>query len=91
DVYRRNLQRGYLEKMEGLMKDDQYTPSVNVRAMIGFTSVEVNQSDIRPIVRSELKLLRSKITQALPLHTDPITRLHLDDCLQRINHILDPK
>jgi hypothetical protein len=91
DVYRRNLQRGYLEKMEGLMKDDQYTPSANVRAMIGFTSVEVNQSDIRPIVRSELKLLRSKITQALPLHTDAITRLHLDDCLQRINHILDPK
>lgn len=91
DTYRRNLQRAHIERLEFLMKEELPPPAANIRSFSGYTAIDVSQSDIRPIVRGELKALRSQLTQALGRSTDTITRYHLDDCIQRINLILDPK
>ncbi len=91
DTYRRNLQRAHIERLEFLMKEELPAPAGNIRSFTGYTAIDVSQSDIRPIVRGELKALRSQLTQALVRTTDTITRYHLDDCIQRINVILDPK
>src|SRR6478609_90111 len=91
DTYRRNLQRAHIERLEFLMKEEVTPPPANFRSFAGYTAIDVSQSDIRPIVRGELKALRSQLTQALARTTDTITRYHLDDCIQRINVILDPK
>ncbi|GIV36472.1 MAG: glutaminyl-tRNA synthetase [Cyclobacteriaceae bacterium] len=91
DTYRRNLQRAHIERLEFLMKEEPAPPAQNLRAFMGSTPIDVSQSDIRPIARAELKALRSQITAAINRTRDPLTMYHLEDALQRINQILDPK
>ena len=90
DVYRRNLQRAYLERMEFLMTNEQTAPPANFRAFVGFTPVDVSQSDIRPLVRAELKTLRGQIRSAIARTSDRMSRYHLEDAVVRIDNILDP-
>jgi hypothetical protein len=87
-VYRRNLQRGYLERMQYLMTE---SPTVPAAARAFITSVNVPQSDIRPYVRGELETLKREINAALNRRLDGATRLHLQDALARIDDILNPK
>jgi hypothetical protein len=91
DTYRRNLQRGHIERLEWLMKEDPASASASVRSFTGGTPIDVSQSDVRPIVRAELKALKAQITAAVARTTDTMSKYHLDDCIQRINQILDPK
>jgi len=91
DTYRRNLQRAYLEKFEFLMREEQTVPAANVRASMGFTAIDLSQSDVRPLVRAELKKLRTQIVAAIPKTADMVTKYHLEDCIKRINLLLDPK
>ncbi|MBD1397558.1 zinc-dependent metalloprotease [Pontibacter sp. JH31] len=91
DMYRRNLQRGYLDRMEFLMKEEQRAVPTNMRAFAGVTSVNLSQSDIRPMVRGELTALRSQIRTSLSKTSDTMTKYHLQDALVRIDNILDPK
>ncbi|MFN4761703.1 zinc-dependent metalloprotease [Gillisia sp. Q332] len=83
--YRRNLQRAYIARMEYLMTEEQ-SP-----AMRRFgSSVDVAQSDIRPIVRGELVTLQRNIRNAANRSNDQLTRYHLLDALERIDLILNP-
>jgi hypothetical protein len=91
DPYRRNLQRAHIERLEFLMKEEPEVPSANARAFSGYTPIDLSQSDIRPLVRAELKKLRAQISSALVRTSDPLSKYHLDDCLERIKNILDPK
>jgi len=89
--YRRNLQRGYLERMNHLMTaevESEDVPDWAEDYMIQ-TPVDVSQSDIRAYVRNELTTLRGEIEQSLPRVDDETTRIHLQDVLVRIEHILD--
>ena len=91
DVYRRNLQRAHIERLEDLMKEEQIAIANNQKAAAGFTAINVKESDIRAIARAELKILRTKISAAIPLTNDTLSKYHLEDCVQRINQILDPR
>jgi hypothetical protein len=87
DTYRRNLQRGYLERMAWLMTEEPPTPPAFAAAFI--TAVDVSQSDIRPFVRGELTALRGQIQRVLQGNLDRATRYHLQDAVVRIDDILD--
>jgi hypothetical protein len=89
DIFRRNLQRGYLERLEFLMTSEAPTIAFGNFAAF-FTSVDVSQSDIRPFVRGELVSLRASIDAALRRNPDRATELHLRDAIVRIDDILDP-
>jgi hypothetical protein len=91
DVYRRNLQRGYLERMGWLMTEEP--PPAPSFFGAGFaTGVNVPQSDIRPFVRGELERLKRDINRALARGgLDRATRLHLQDAVVRIDKILKPE
>ncbi|WP_298544493.1 zinc-dependent metalloprotease [uncultured Aquimarina sp.] len=91
DVYRRNLQRAYLERLEFLMTKEQQPIPANFRRFVRRTNVDVSQSDIRPIVRAELKNLQRDIRNAIGRTADRMTRYHLQDATERISLILDPK
>jgi hypothetical protein len=88
DAYRRNLQRGYLERMEYLMTQEPPTPPAFFAGQL--TVVDVSQSDIRAFVRGELNALKRQAQQALGRRLDTATRYHLDDVVVRIDAILDP-
>ena len=57
----------------------------------GNTRVDVSQSDIRPLVRGELKALKSQIRNGLGRTSDTMTKYHLQDAIERFDIILDPK
>ncbi|WP_114491610.1 zinc-dependent metalloprotease [Candidatus Ulvibacter alkanivorans] len=89
DTYRRNLQRAYIDRMEHLMTEEQNIPDF-VRRFGGATAVEVSQSDIRPVVRAELKALQRDINRAIGRTSDRMSRYHLQDVDERIELILNP-
>ena len=86
DTYRRNLQRGYLERLEFLMTEEIETPS---SPFMRSTAVDVSQSDIRPVVRGQLEELRAEAVRAAERTRDRITRYHLQDVVVRIDRILE--
>ncbi len=83
-IYRRNLQRAYIERMEFLMKEEFKNNNSK-------ESYNVSQSDVRALVRGELSTLKKLIQTKKGLQTTPENNFHLEDCLARINAILDPK
>ncbi|MAL17242.1 MAG: zinc-dependent metalloprotease [Balneola sp.] len=84
DVHRRALQRAYVEEMEGLM-----TQEIQGNWWSG-PSVDVSQSDIRPIVRNQLNILNRDIASALRSGGfDRATRTHLEDLQARVQDVLD--
>ena len=89
DIYRRNLQRAYIERLEFVMKNEQPSVPAQFRRFFGGTRVNVSQSDIRAVVRAELKSLRTQLRNARG--GDSMSRIHIADALERVDAILDPK
>ncbi|MBO6795342.1 MAG: zinc-dependent metalloprotease [Balneolaceae bacterium] len=82
DVHRRHLQRAFIERMDYLMNEEP----------TGFfgRNVDVSQSDIRPIVRNQLSILRRDINNRINAgNIDRVTRVHLEDARHRIDELLD--
>ena len=98
DAFRRNLQRGYLDRLDWLMHEaemDTFDPpaSGNLRVRSYETpplnaQVHVSQSDVQMLVRDQLRLLRSEVQENLDAAPDRTTRIHLEDVLARIDRIL---
>ena len=69
DVYRRSLQKLYVEKLKSLIA----------------RSGSSNTGDMVSIAKAHAKSLRSGIKTRLQLPADDMTRYHLEDLLERIN------
>lgn len=89
-TYRRNLQRAYIDRMAHMMTEEQPTVPARFRRWVSRTDVDVAQSDIRPVVRGELRNLQRELRNAVGRSRDTMTRYHLQDALERVNLILDP-
>ncbi|GFD80823.1 glutaminyl-tRNA synthetase [Tenacibaculum sp. KUL118] len=91
DPYRRNLQRAHLDRLDFLLNKakDQKAPRSD-RGYFKQTAVTINQSDIKPVVRGELKRLQKDIKRSIPSVRNTITRYHLQDAADRIDTILNP-
>ncbi|WP_317170209.1 zinc-dependent metalloprotease [Winogradskyella eckloniae] len=88
DTYRRNLQRAHIDRLEYLMTAKNQSGRSR-SPYIKATAVNTSQSDIRAVVRAELKSLRSSLRAARG--GDSMSRIHIADAIERINLILDPK
>ena len=88
DAFRRNLQRGHIERLEYLMTQEA-PPVPSFFASFGFTGIDVSQSDIRAYVRGELETIKRDASVAQVRTRDNMTRLHLKDVIARIDDILD--
>jgi hypothetical protein len=91
DPYRRNLQRAHIARLEHLMTEEAREVPAAARAFFNVTPIQVSQSDIRPMIRGELQTLRDQSRRAIARTNDRTTRLHLEDIIVRIDHILDPR
>lgn len=90
NVFRRNLQRAYVERMEYLMTEELPDIPERFKDFIGWTDVDVSQSDIRPIVRDQLEKLLDDVQQAQGRIDDRISEAHLNSVEVRIEDILNP-
>ena len=95
DVYRRNLQREFIEVMES-----KIAPPPPAAAPAGGGGGGGGgrggggggiPGDVRALARGELAEVGTLIDQAIPKAADRVTRLHLEDLKVEIKRILDPK
>ncbi|NLU96317.1 zinc-dependent metalloprotease [Chitinophaga sp. Ak27] len=84
DVYRRNLQRAYVDNLTELVAPA--APSGNI--MFGSVA-NPSKSDAASIGRAQLVALRTELRAATG--GDGMTRSHVQDLIARINKALDPK
>ena len=84
DVYRRTLQREYLSRYESFLNMDQMGSSRN--------PINLKNSDIRPLIRTELAFLEQDLKQYLDKKIEnSIQRAHLEDAVIRIKQLLKYK
>lgn len=100
DTYRRNLQRAYLDQAHHLLHDAtsrhwQPPSSGNLRVSSETdpplaANLHIGQSDIRPLIREQLLLLRGELQRALAAGvSDRMTRIHYEDAIIRIGRATD--
>jgi hypothetical protein len=92
DVYRRNLQKAFVERLGSIVRPPSPASSSGGGIVITIGPlVDTKKNDIMSVAKGTLRTLKSQITAALPAYTDRMSRYHLQDMLDRINNILDPK
>ena len=89
DTYRRNLQRAHLDRLDYLLNEAKNQKGAN-SGYFKQSGININQSDVKSIARGELKRLQ-RDTKAASRKGNTITRYHLQDVVDRIDLILDPK
>jgi hypothetical protein len=100
DTFRRNLQRAYLEQAHHLLHEAEsrhWSPpeSGNLRVNRNDdpplnADLHIGQSDIRPLVRDQLRQLHGELERALAGGIeDRMTRIHLEDARVRIDKALE--
>jgi len=99
DTFRRNMQRAYLDQAYYLLheaKSEHWTPpdSGNLRVSRNDdpplnADLHIAQSDIRPLIREQLRLLRGELEAALKAGvSDRMTRIHYEDAIVRIDRAI---
>lgn len=93
DVYRRNLQKVYVAKLGDLAKPKP-APAMPANMPPGITvqitgGSNVANTDIQSLAKYQLKRLQDALTNALPTISDTWTKIHWEDCLDRIKGYLD--
>ena len=90
-VYRRNLQKAYIERMGYLINTDQSEIKGMDKYALKRTRLDINQSDIISVCRGKLGDLKSQIKKKVPTYRDQNSKYHLMDMINRIDQILYPK
>jgi hypothetical protein len=88
EIYRRNLQRAHLERLEYLLTQEPPAPSGQFQGQR--TNVDVSQSDIRALARAQLVDLEAAARRQAAASGDRLTRYHLEDVAARIAAVLRP-
>ena len=88
DIYRRNIQRAFIQRLGYLMKENQNIPSF-VRSSSSTTRVKVDESDIRSSTLGILIDLRRELNKAQKKYSsNKSVKNHLMYCAGLINNIL---
>ncbi|PPK94023.1 uncharacterized protein DUF5118 [Nonlabens xylanidelens] len=80
DIYKRNIQRAYVDRLNYLMTETPRRSTYNVA-----------QSDVRALVRGELKALQSTLRSKRNASSSKVNRYHYEDLLARVDLILNPR
>jgi hypothetical protein len=87
DIYRRNLQKSYVNSLSNLVAS---TTSISI-AGVTVTSTSPDKSDVKSVVRAHLASLRTEVVAAAAAIPDQMTKFHLQDVSKRIDNILNPR
>jgi ribosomal protein S18 acetylase RimI-like enzyme len=92
DIYRRNLQKQYIQALIALITADAPPPPpANLpRALVIFTG-DIRFTDVPSVARAQLVELRGEIGAAVLKETDKLSKYHLQDVQERIRQALNPK
>jgi hypothetical protein len=89
DIFRRNLQKIYTQRLIDLMKPAATPPAAT------FTTVNTaslsKTNDALSIVKGQARTLLAEIRSVIPAATDKETKLHLQDLAERLDQALKPE
>jgi len=93
DVYRRNLQKSYVNILSNIVNPPKTTETTIIINFGGAARPTLNadKSDVKSVVRAHLVSLRNEIRAAISGTTDEMSRYHLQDVVTRIDNALNPK
>jgi len=94
DAYRRGLQRSYVELVAAKMNaNPPTTPRISSSAQTGqsFTAPSRGSTDIKAMLRQELRTLDGQLAAAQGRAGDAMTRAHLAEARFQIKQVLEPK
>ena len=94
DMYRRNVQKLYVDKLIELLKPGTATVrAVPVGVTYGFSTRRVNlsQTDLPSISRGQLNALKNDLKMSSARMSDRMSKYHVQDLISRISQALDPK
>ncbi|MEO5591181.1 MAG: zinc-dependent metalloprotease [Chitinophagaceae bacterium] len=91
DVYRRNLQKAFVERFNTIISPGAPASGSFGGIIITFGGGDIKKTDIISVAKGTLRSVKAGISAALPSVTDKMTRYHLQDMLERIERILNPK
>lgn len=89
DTYKRNLQRAYVNRLDFLLNTAKNQRGFN-SGYLKRSSVTIDQSDIKAMVRGELNRLNQAIKKVVFKVKNTTTKDHLLDVMVRIDRALDP-
>ena len=87
DVFRRNLQKAYVEALINIVNPAQGGSSGPSMGQ----PINPKSTDVMSVARAQLVQLKAEITAAIPGTTDKMSKYHLQDVAFRITKALDPK
>jgi GNAT superfamily N-acetyltransferase len=85
DIYRRNLQKGFVSKLIDAISLDR-----NVVANFNGKRIVIADTDVPSIARGHLIELRTQLKVASATATDRISKFHIADLVARIDKALNP-
>ena len=90
DIYRRNLQKSYVNTLCNLANPPKPT-TASVNGFTITTSSSADKSDVSSVLRGHLTSLKSEINAAAAGTADLMTKYHLQDLSKRIDNALNAK
>lgn len=92
DIYRRNLQKAYVERLGALINPPGTTGGITISFGGASTPVmDTKKTDILSYLKGHSRELKAQVDAASLTTTDKATKYHLQDLSDRLKKILDPK
>jgi hypothetical protein len=90
DIYRRNLQKSYVNALITLL-NPPVAATISIPGIIIGGNSGLDKSDIKSVVRAHLLALKAEVTAGASAIADPMSKYHLQDVAKRIDNALNPK
>jgi len=89
DLYRRNLQKSYVERLSSIINPP---PTTGITFSFGNATptVDIKKSDILSLIKGHAREMKTAIDAASMVTTDKASRYHLQDLSDRIAKALNP-
>ncbi len=91
DLYRRNLQKSYVERLGSLINPPAMQGGITISFGNAAPSIDTKKSDILSYLKGHARELKALTDAAVAGTADKTTKYHLQDLSDRLRKILDPK
>lgn len=91
DIYRRNVQKQYIESLIELTNPAAPLSIAGLPAGFFPASSNTKNTDVTSIARGYLRTLQAELNTAAALTTDKMTKYHYQDCVDRIKKAFEAK
>ncbi len=91
EVYRRNLQKTYVERLLGIVDPEPVAAQAASGRGGGSAGLSASQSDVMSVVKGQLRELQSSLKSAAAGQSDTLSKYHLEDLSDRIQKAMEKK